>query len=38
MVTAVTLTGVSTREQIDGLTRPPDFVIGRLDELIHLVA
>jgi arabinose operon protein AraL len=38
MVTAVTLTGVSTREQIARLPRPPDFVISRLDELLKLVA
>jgi arabinose operon protein AraL len=38
MVTAVTLTGVSTREQIARLPRPPDFVVSRLDELLKLVA
>lgn len=38
MVTAVTLTGVSTRDQIGTLARPPDFVINRLDALIHLVS
>jgi hypothetical protein len=34
----VTLTGVSTREQIARLPRPPDFVVSRLDELLKLVA
>ena len=38
MVTAVTLTVVSTREQIARLPRPPDFVVSRLDELLKLVA
>jgi NagD protein len=38
MVTAVTLTGVSRREDIARMTRPPDFVIENLGELPAIVA
>jgi len=37
MLTAVPLTGVSTREDIARLERPPDFVIGGLADLLALV-
>jgi NagD protein len=38
MVTAVTLTGVSRREDVARMTRPPDFVIENLGELPAIVA
>ncbi|HPM25641.1 MAG TPA: HAD-IIA family hydrolase [Phycisphaerae bacterium] len=38
MLTAVPLTGVSTREDIARFARPPDFVIGGLHDLLALVA
>lgn len=37
MLTAVPLTGVSTREDIERLARQPDFVIGGLLDLVGLV-
>jgi NagD protein len=37
MQTAVTLTGVSTREDVARLSQPPDMVINALDELPALV-
>lgn len=36
MFTAVTLTGVSKREDVKKLASPPDFVIESLDELVYL--
>lgn len=38
MLTAVTLTGASSRADVARMTTPPDFVIERLDELVGLVA
>lgn len=37
MVTAVVLTGVSRREDVDRMPRPPDFVIANLGELPGLI-
>jgi len=36
MFTAVTLTGVSKREDIQKMAAPPDFIIESLDELVYL--
>ncbi|MCI0475105.1 MAG: HAD-IIA family hydrolase [Anaerolineales bacterium] len=36
MQTAVILTGVSTREQAERMSVPPDLILERLDELIEL--
>lgn len=38
MVTAVTLTGVATRDDVTKMTTPPDYVIENLGELPALVA
>jgi 4-nitrophenyl phosphatase len=38
MQTAVTLTGVSKREDVASMSQPPDFVINNLGELPALVA
>lgn len=38
MITAVTLTGVSRREDVARMSRPPDFVIENLAELPGIVA
>ena len=38
MVTAVVLTGVSTREDVARMAQPPDFVIENLGELPGLVS
>lgn len=37
MITAVTLTGASRREDVARMMEPPDFVIERLDELVGLI-
>jgi NagD protein len=37
MVTAVTLTGVSTRADVERMTHPPDYVINNLGEIPDLV-
>jgi NagD protein len=37
MITAVTLTGASRREDVARMTAPPDFIIGSLSELPDLI-
>ncbi len=37
MLTAVALTGVSTREDVARMTKPPTFTIERLSELLELI-
>jgi NagD protein len=37
MVTAVTLTGVADRVDISAMSRPPDFIIENLGELLELI-
>jgi arabinose operon protein AraL len=38
MATAVVLTGVSTREDAEKMTDPPDFILENLGELLNLVS
>ena len=38
MVTAVALTGASTREDVARAATPPDFMIESLDELLEIAA
>jgi arabinose operon protein AraL len=37
MVTAVTLTGVATREDVERMTSPPDYVINNLGEIPGII-
>jgi hypothetical protein len=38
MVTAVTLTGVTKRDDVTKMTSPPDFVVENIGEIPGLVA
>lgn len=37
MVTAVTLTGVATREDAQRMTPPPDYILTNLGDLLHIL-